>query len=68
MLLLLINVEIGGLHSAAASNPVISCDEFPELLEKFTAFTLLNAKMAPRLVCVPALHVLRGVSDMIDRW
>ena len=44
-------VEIGGFHSAAASNPVISGAEFPELLDKFHEFTELAARMAPRLVC-----------------
>jgi hypothetical protein len=44
-------VEIGGIHNTASSNPVISADEFPSLLRKFHDFTLLAAKMAPRVVC-----------------
>ena len=37
-------VEIGGLHSTAAANPVISSAAFPSLLKSFHDFTLLAAR------------------------
>lgn len=55
-------VEIGGIHSTAAANPVISSAEFLSLLKSFHDFTVLAARMAPRVLC-EAVHVDRIAGD-----